>query len=65
MEIIGRHEEIKRLNSYYNSKRPEFIALYGRRRVGKTYLIEQMYEGTFTFYVSGIIDGKRKVPHIH
>lgn len=37
-----------------------FIALYGRRRVGKTYLIEQMYEGDFSFYVSGIIDGKRK-----
>ena len=60
MEIIGRKEEINRLNNYYNSKRPEFIALYGRRRVGKTYLIEQMYEGNFTFSVSGIIEGKRK-----
>ena len=40
MEIIGRKEEITKLKSYYGSGKPEFIALYGRRRVGKTYLVE-------------------------
>ena len=59
MKIIGRKEEIRKLQTYYNSNRPEFVALYGRRRVGKTYLIEQMYGDTFAFYVTGIIEGKR------
>lgn len=59
MKLIGREEEIKKLTNYYQSKRSEFIALYGRRRVGKTYLIEQLYGAKFAFYVSGVIEGKR------
>ena len=35
--IIGRLAEIKKLTSTLNSPRAEFIALYGRRRVGKTF----------------------------
>lgn len=36
----------------------EFIALYGRRRVGKTYLIREFFEDKFCFYVSGVLNGK-------
>jgi len=60
MELIGRINEVNRLNIYYASGRPEFIALYGRRRVGKTFLIEQLYGNDFAFNVTGIIDGTRK-----
>ena len=60
MEIIGRKEEITKLKSYYGSGKPEFIALYGRRRVGKTYLVEQMFSERFAFNVTGVIDGTKK-----
>ena len=33
-EIIGRKDEIRRLTDYYNSGKAEFIAIYGRRRIG-------------------------------
>ena len=60
MEIIGRKEEITKLKSYYDSGKPEFIALYGRRRVGKTYLVEQLFSEKFAFNVTGVIDGTKK-----
>ena len=39
--IVGRKEEIAELDKLYYSERPEFVAVYGRRRVGKTFLIKQ------------------------
>ena len=57
MNIIGRNKEIKELNDIYGSGKPEFIALYGRRRVGKTYLIDQKYGNEFSFKVTGILEG--------
>ena len=35
-QLIGRKEELKALRSYIDSDKSEFIAVYGRRRVGKT-----------------------------
>ena len=35
--IVGREKEIKKLNDLYNSDLAELVALYGRRRVGKTF----------------------------
>ena len=35
--IIGREQEISKLENYISSRKSEFIAIYGRRRVGKTY----------------------------
>ena len=51
--IIGRKAEIERLNKYIASDRSEFIAIYGRRRVGKTFLIKELFEGRFTFRITG------------
>ncbi|MEK6731982.1 MAG: ATP-binding protein [Pseudomonadota bacterium] len=42
--IIGRAEEIKVLQSLLSSSSPEFLAIYGRRRVGKTFLIKQFFQ---------------------
>jgi AAA+ ATPase superfamily predicted ATPase len=52
--IIGRIKEKKRLLALYKSGKPEFIAVYGRRRVGKTFLIRQMFENEFTFDLAGL-----------
>lgn len=42
-KIWGREEEIQILDKLLNSKKPEFLAVYGRRRVGKTYLIDRYF----------------------
>jgi hypothetical protein len=51
--IIGREQEIERIKSYVSSNRSEFVAIYGRRRVGKTYLIKELFENKFTFRITG------------
>lgn len=48
-KIIGRTEEIALLEEYYNSNKSELVAIYGRRRVGKTYLICETLEDRFDF----------------
>lgn len=47
MEIIGRTEEMAQLNGFADSNRPEFVAVYGRRRVGKTFLIPFTFISVF------------------
>ena len=41
--MVGRTKEIKELNRLYESDESEFVAVYGRRRVGKTYLIRETF----------------------
>lgn len=52
--MVGREEEIREMNERYDSGRPEFIAVYGRRRVGKTYLIDEALKDRITFRHSGL-----------
>ena len=52
--IIGRKQEIEELERHYNSDRPEFVAIYGRRRVGKTFLVKQTFKGRITFQHTGV-----------
>ena len=47
--IIGRRNEVEELEKLYHSERPEFVAVYGRRRVGKTFLIKQALKGRTAF----------------
>ncbi len=51
--IVGRHKEMLLLKQYVASPQSEFIAIYGRRRVGKTFLVKEMLEGKFTFRMTG------------
>ena len=60
MNIIGRDNELKLLTSIRESREAEFVALYGRRRVGKTYLVEEFYNNSFAFHVVGISGGKMR-----
>lgn len=53
-ELVGRREELKTLNEYLSSDRSEFIAVYGRRRVGKTFLIRKVVEDHFAFFMTGV-----------
>ena len=54
MDIIGRKAEKQRLEDLYESQSAEFLVIYGRRRVGKTYLIRQHYEDRFAFVTTGM-----------
>ncbi len=51
--IIGRNEEIKKLERFFRSSKSEFVAIYGRRRVGKSYLVEEVYKNKITFRAIG------------
>ena len=59
--LIGRAYEQKLINSYINSEKAELIAVYGRRRVGKTFLIKRMFDENFAFSFTGIYDVSRAV----
>ncbi len=58
--IIGRKEEQKILISAAQSDNSELIAVYGRRRVGKTYLIRETFNYKFTFQHTGLAKGSIK-----
>lgn len=56
-KIFGRDEEVKLLNDFLKSNEAKFLALYGRRRVGKTYLIRNFFSvknNVIFFDVSGL-----------
>ena len=52
--MIGRVAQTKAMNDAMKAKKSSFIAVTGRRRVGKTYLIREVYEKNFCFSVTGI-----------
>ncbi|MEI9956641.1 MAG: ATP-binding protein, partial [Ferruginibacter sp.] len=54
MEIIGRTKEAALFTAALNGNRSEFIAVYGRRRVGKTFLIRSVFKQHFTFHLTGL-----------
>jgi len=60
--MIGRRKEIAELEDLYQGSQPELIAIYGRRRVGKTFLVEQTFRGKFAFRHAGLspLEHKRK-----
>jgi AAA+ ATPase superfamily predicted ATPase len=51
--IIGREEEIAKLERFLKSSKSEFVAVYGRRRVGKSYLVEEVYKDKIVFRAIG------------
>ena len=50
--IVGREIEIEKLEDYIASRKSEFIAIYGRRRVGKTFLVKELLEDMYARKVS-------------
>lgn len=51
--LIGRNKEIAELQRCYESNRSEFIIVYGRRRVGKTYLVRHCFQDKYDFMYVG------------
>ena len=52
--MIGRKQEVKELNRLYHGNKAELVAVYGRRRVGKTYLVDETFEDRITFRHTGL-----------
>ena len=55
--ITGRTKERRLLNEALRDDRSHFIAVYGRRRIGKTFLIRECFDYRFTFQHAGVSDG--------
>ena len=52
--LIGREREREILNAVKTSQQSEFMAVYGRRRIGKTYLVRRFFNNQFAFFMTGI-----------
>ena len=57
--LIAREKEKRILHDVLKAEDAQFIAVYGRRRVGKTFLIRQTYNDMLTFEYAGLADGAR------
>jgi AAA+ ATPase superfamily predicted ATPase len=58
--FIGREKELSYLNEAFSSKKSEFVAIYGRRRVGKTFLARNAFKDNFTFQVTALANASMK-----
>jgi hypothetical protein len=54
MKVAGRDVEIKKMQGLLKNGHSEFLAVYGRRRIGKTYLIREVYQQQIIFECSGL-----------
>ena len=54
MNIIGRKKEIEELLELEASKKSELVAIYGRRRVGKTFLVNEVFQDKIVFKHTGL-----------
>ena len=52
--LVGRKGEINRLKSIMDSNEAEFVVVYGRRRVGKTFLVNTFFKDNYTFKLTGL-----------
>ena len=60
MKIIGRKKEQADFKTFLELEQPEFVAVYGRRRVGKTFLIKEFFNRKFSFYVTGLANAGKQ-----
>ncbi|MBQ6083822.1 MAG: ATP-binding protein [Bacteroidales bacterium] len=58
--LIGRKEEQEILQRCVDSEKAEFVAVFGRRRIGKTYLVKRFFKDNFDFYITGIYECSKK-----
>ena len=65
--FIGREEEIRILTKAYEHSEARFVAIFGRRRVGKTYLIRRVFDNKVAFYMTGIsgVTAKQQIFNFH
>ena len=58
--MIGRENEVKALRGAMESGKSEFVALYGRRRVGKTFRVGEFFNWKFAFHHAGLEGASRR-----
>lgn len=58
--FVGREQEYAILEKCYHSKEAQLVIVYGRRRVGKTFLINQSFENKFAFKITGVYKQNRQ-----
>ncbi len=58
--IIGRKEELSRLKQCYEARQAQLVIVYGRRRVGKTYLVQEAFKDKFALRLTGAYNQPRK-----
>ena len=58
-KLVGREVEIRELNRCLNSARSEFVILFGRRRIGKTFLVNAFLQGKKAFAFVGSHKAKK------
>ena len=65
--LIGRENERKRLKDLLETDKSEFVAVYGRRRIGKTFLIRESFDYEFAFEHTGLRNGgfKKQLKAFH
>ena len=63
--MIGRRPQIKKMHGLLSKKKSSFLAVTGRRRVGKTYLIDETYQKQLCIRVTGIQDADTKTQIIN
>ena len=56
MRIVGREREKAELRRLLASSESEFLVVYGRRRVGKTFLVREYFGPGIVFHVTGLLD---------
>jgi len=59
--IIGREKEIQQLHEAYSDEYSQFVVVYGRRRVGKTFLVREAFNYKFTFQHTGIANAPKSI----
>jgi uncharacterized protein len=58
--MVGRKEQITTMTELLRLEKSYFVAVTGRRRVGKTYLIDEVFKANMCFRVTGIQDGSQR-----
>lgn len=58
--LVGREQEIAELRQAYDSDESRFVAIFGRRRIGKTYLVREVFHDRFAFAYSGMAKASTK-----
>jgi AAA+ ATPase superfamily predicted ATPase len=63
--LIGRERERTLLRRYHEADEAQLVAVYGRRRVGKTYLVRQVFDDDFFFYFTGTVNADKSTQLEH
>lgn len=61
LSIVGRDFEVQKMRNFLTNQESELLAIIGRRRVGKTFLVKNVYQNEMVFHITGIQDVSRSL----